>query len=251
VGEIQTLTESGEWRFVPGKLNPADEATRSVIEEEGISQRWLNGPEFLFQPESEWPKDLPWIAVPDEIRTCRTYAAQLATDVSDWSDIPLNQSNISEFFKLEGPSYQLIERCQKESFYEEINCLKKRKAIRSTSHLFQLSPFLGPDNLLRLGGRIGHATLPYDSIHPPIPPSKHPLTEKLIAVLHEQTHHAGTNFLLAKINREEDTANLFNVHSRERCFCWSAYGRFTSLSFGLLLSAIYSCRHRLFRTIGD
>jgi hypothetical protein len=201
VGEIQTLTEPEEWRFVPGKLNPADEATRSVIEEEGLSQRWLNGPEFLFQPESEWPQDLPWIAVPDEMRTCRTYAAQLATDVSDWSDIPLNQSNISEFLKLEGPSYQLIERCQKESFYEEINCLKKGKAIRSTSHLLQLSPFLGPDNLLRLGGRIGHAKLPYDSIHPPILPSKHPLTERLIAVLHEHTHHAGTNFLLAKINQ--------------------------------------------------
>jgi hypothetical protein len=72
VGEIQMLTEPEEWRFVPGKLNPADEATRSVIEEEGLSQRWLKGPEFLFQPESEWPKDLPWIPVPDEMRACRT-----------------------------------------------------------------------------------------------------------------------------------------------------------------------------------
>ena len=53
VGEIQMLTEPEEWRFVPGKLNPADEATRSVIEEGGLSQRWLKGPEFLFQPESE------------------------------------------------------------------------------------------------------------------------------------------------------------------------------------------------------
>ena len=64
----------------------------------------------------------------------------------DWSDIPLHQSNISEFLKLESSSHQLIERCQKESFEEELHCLKKGKAIRSTSRLLQLSPFLGSDN---------------------------------------------------------------------------------------------------------
>lgn len=31
IGEIQTLTDSTEWRFVPGKQNPADGATRSEI----------------------------------------------------------------------------------------------------------------------------------------------------------------------------------------------------------------------------
>ena len=31
IGEIQTLTESGEWRFVPGTQNPADWGTRSTL----------------------------------------------------------------------------------------------------------------------------------------------------------------------------------------------------------------------------
>ena len=43
VGEIQTVTEEGEWRFVPGVLNPADAATRSTLEGENFPPVWLNG----------------------------------------------------------------------------------------------------------------------------------------------------------------------------------------------------------------
>jgi hypothetical protein len=70
-----------------------------------------------------------------------------------------------------------------------------------SSHLLQLRPFLGPENLLRLGGRTGHAKLPFNAIHPPILPSKHPLTEKLIQILHDDLHHVGTDYLFAKINQ--------------------------------------------------
>ena len=201
VGEIQTLTEPEEWRFVPGKLNPADEATRSVIEEESLSVRWLNGPEFLLQPKENWPKDLPWIAVSEEMRTSKTYISRLEQSVSDWSYIPLDRSNLSSFLKLEGSFQELVERCQKENFSEDIQRLKNGKSLHSSSHLLQLRPFLGPDNLLRVGGRTGHAKLPYDTIHPPILPSKHPLTEKLIEILHEDLHHVGTDYLLAKVNQ--------------------------------------------------
>jgi hypothetical protein len=100
VGEIQTITEPEEWRFVPGKMNPADEATRSVIEEEGLSARWLNGPEFLLQPKENWPKDLPWIAVSEEMRTSKVYTSRLEQSVSDWSNLPLDRSNLSSFLKL-------------------------------------------------------------------------------------------------------------------------------------------------------
>lgn len=53
VGEIQTLTEPEEWRFIPGRLNPADEAMRSSIEEEALSARWWDG---LDQTSSGCPR---------------------------------------------------------------------------------------------------------------------------------------------------------------------------------------------------
>lgn len=59
VGEIQVLTEPSEWRFVPGRLNPADGATRSELECEAIRPDWLEGPSFLHGPEDQWPPDLP------------------------------------------------------------------------------------------------------------------------------------------------------------------------------------------------
>jgi hypothetical protein len=43
IGEIQTLTEADEWRFVPEKFNPADAATRSQLEAEAIPYGWLDG----------------------------------------------------------------------------------------------------------------------------------------------------------------------------------------------------------------
>jgi hypothetical protein len=58
IGEIQTLTEPHEWRFVPGRLNPADAATRSQMEEEEIPSLWLDGPAFLHEEDPAWPKGL-------------------------------------------------------------------------------------------------------------------------------------------------------------------------------------------------
>ena len=47
-GEIQTLKESGEWRFVPGTQNPADWATGSTLSGDlMISPDWIEGPKFF------------------------------------------------------------------------------------------------------------------------------------------------------------------------------------------------------------
>ena len=57
VGEIQTLTESNEWLFLPGWLNPADVATGSILEEDALPSKWWEQPDFLCRPEEESPKD--------------------------------------------------------------------------------------------------------------------------------------------------------------------------------------------------
>jgi hypothetical protein len=51
--------------------------------------------------------------------------------------------------------------------------------------------------VLRLGGRLGRAKLPYDVLHPPILSGKHPLARLIIRAFHESMHHFGTDFVLA------------------------------------------------------
>ncbi|XP_066933479.1 uncharacterized protein [Clytia hemisphaerica] len=55
ISEIREHSEVSQWKFVPGKTNPSDLATR----EEGLKavedDVWLNGPAYLRLPESEWP----------------------------------------------------------------------------------------------------------------------------------------------------------------------------------------------------
>lgn len=59
IGEIQTLTEAEERRFVPGVLNPDDAATLSTLEGDVFPSTWLAWPYVLLRSEAESPVDLP------------------------------------------------------------------------------------------------------------------------------------------------------------------------------------------------
>ena len=43
VGELQTITEADEWRFLPGRLNPVDAATQSTLDGDIFSEIWWSG----------------------------------------------------------------------------------------------------------------------------------------------------------------------------------------------------------------
>ena len=87
-----------------------------------------------------------------------------------------------------------------EAFTKELRCLQKNQSLPSNSNLLGLAPILGSDGLLRLGGRAGRAKLPYEQLHPPLLPGKHPLTTKIIRAFHQYLKHVGTHFLLTYAN---------------------------------------------------
>ncbi|KAK3752266.1 hypothetical protein QZH41_002643 [Actinostola sp. cb2023] len=54
VAEIQETVCVEDFHYIRSKSNPADALTRGIKPEH--LESWLNGPDFLLQPESQWPK---------------------------------------------------------------------------------------------------------------------------------------------------------------------------------------------------
>ena len=56
VAEIREVTSPDQWRHCPGKVNPADDASRGLSPQKLSNQyRWWRGPDFLWEKEDCWP----------------------------------------------------------------------------------------------------------------------------------------------------------------------------------------------------
>ncbi|XP_039258067.2 uncharacterized protein LOC120334628 [Styela clava] len=55
---IEQNCDISNWRYVPTKLNPADDGSRGVSVDRFLNRdRWLRGPDFLWLDERDWPID--------------------------------------------------------------------------------------------------------------------------------------------------------------------------------------------------
>lgn len=67
VQEIQHEVPRSQWRFCPGNQNPADLVTWGISAVQlRESSLWWNGPHWLQQPSSHWPKCEVQSSFPDE-----------------------------------------------------------------------------------------------------------------------------------------------------------------------------------------
>ena len=56
VQRIKERTTQDQWHYVDTKSNPADDASRGIRMQELVDgSRWIHGPNFLWQSESQWP----------------------------------------------------------------------------------------------------------------------------------------------------------------------------------------------------
>ena len=80
--------------------------------------------------------------------------------------------------------------------------MESERQLNPKSSLLSLHPFIGENGLVRVGGRLKNALIPYSQKFPIILPSKHKLTELIIRDAHHKQLHAGTTALLATLREK-------------------------------------------------
>ena len=85
---------------------------------------------------------------------------------------------------------ELLRQEQRRAFPDEWRALMKGKRVPRNSRVYNLSPFVDKDGLLRVGGRLEMSDLQYEEKHPVLLPRSH-LTELLVREQHLLLRHAG------------------------------------------------------------
>ena len=236
VAKIQQVSNAPQWRYVSTKENPSDLSTRGMkIDDLATSKLWWEGPSFLTEDQSTWPKNIAEqptdiakaeekstnsmnflvreLKLDDESRLqpTRFSSMQRLVHVTAWvsrfvdncrktRDVrTLGELTVDE---LSDSEYSVISMLQAIHFSSEIAALKTTKPISNSSTLVDLQPFVDDDGLLRANTRLKHADyLSYDARHPIILPRRAWVTKLIVRSYHEQDGHAmGTNHTLALIS---------------------------------------------------
>ncbi|KMQ91466.1 transposon polyprotein [Lasius niger] len=190
VAAIQELVPAQHWRHVPTSENPADLATRGITPNELSShQLWWMGPSWLEASSSSWPPDDR--SSPEESEESRTYATATHQQAEE-NELLLRFSSLSRLIRvsafclrflrgrersrtshlsaleLKNCLLRWLQIAQRQDFESEVEALSRGEQVQRRSPLSALRPFLGPDGLIRVGGRLQHSTLTYEERHPVI-----------------------------------------------------------------------------------
>lgn len=84
VQHIRDRSSPGDWFHVPGKENPADEASRGLTAKELLqSDRWFTGPKFLWQQDPLPQQSQPvYTLLPSDVEVRKDSASTLATKIN-------------------------------------------------------------------------------------------------------------------------------------------------------------------------
>jgi len=225
--QIHELTSPDIWHHVPTQQNPVDCASRGLFPSELVDHPlWWTGPAFLVESPENWPSVVPrsdntGAHVSTEARKCTVLQIKTTCSITDvlhrFSSfdkilhivaycLRFSKSRPSAFTQIVNASERerallgLVYSVQQTSYSEDISSLKN--GLRCSPAIRKLDPFIDESGLLRVGGRLTNADLPYSHKHPLLLPCQHRLTLLLIDYHHQRLKHPGCVSLQAHLQRE-------------------------------------------------
>ena len=233
VAQIMDLIPPDRWRHVTSEDNPADCASRGMYPSEILNHKlWWSGPEWLKLNQERWPKQSEVKSVSSSEEADELCSATCTALVQSSPLIPFDRFSIfTRLVRVTAWMIRFIANCQSrkhntqvhngtlsvqelshatrywikvaqnESWTSEINALKKGSRLKQTSRILCLNPFIDESGILRVGGRQENARLSFDTRHPIILPSNHPLVKLLIRSEHLRLLHAGHLLTSASLSR--------------------------------------------------
>ncbi|XP_039435934.2 uncharacterized protein LOC120417801 [Culex pipiens pallens] len=211
VSEIQRLTENFFWHYIPSEENPADLISRGVRPKKLMtSKKWWRGP----------PRT-PVVETGDELEIPDEELPEMRAGVALAMTVPVERFPMFDK-ETRAATLVIVRLVQRETFQPEILALMD--GAETKHRLCGLNAFLdSEDGILRVGGRIKRAVIPYDSRHQMLLPAKHPITEALVRELHLDNLHIGQKGLLAIVRQRYWPLNVKNtirkvIRNCVRCF---------------------------------
>ncbi|XP_055589038.1 uncharacterized protein LOC129741339 [Uranotaenia lowii] len=240
INEILSFSNIQQWKWVPTRLNVADEATKWG---KGpcflVESRWFNAPEFLYDAEEDWPydKQISKGETNEELRPGLVAVHTIVEPVEPLFDV-FRFSKWERMLRCIGYVCIFIVNCRRQakknpridlnseclieaerviwktaqitSFSDEIAVLmynKKddvtiTKKLSKSSSIASANPFLDEFGVMRLEGRLEAAEwLSYDAKHPVIMPKDNRITFLLLDWYHRNHRHANNETVVNEIRQ--------------------------------------------------
>lgn len=234
VNEIRKLLPVESWKYCPTDSNPADIPSRGMSSSQlAVNTLWLVGPEWLGCHENELNVTAATEHIPEECFTEMTVKNQgtlrsstlfvnargsgigSVVDVSRFSNLQrllrvtayvlrfvknlkavLSRQNEELVFDSD-IAVKEIEEAEQWWILDVQKYLPLNKKFESWKREFGL--FTDPDGILRCGGRLFHADLPYSAKHPILLDANHGFTTLVIRACHERVMHDGVKETLTEL----------------------------------------------------
>ncbi|KAL0154219.1 hypothetical protein M9458_050473 [Cirrhinus mrigala] len=213
VQRIRETTDPRQWYYINTGENPADYASRGLTIEELINSNWLTGPRFLWKKEIDAKRGILELSVGDpEVKAVQVLKTEAVMQVdfqqqlsrfSKWTTVVnviariqrlAKKVKISEPLSVEErrrASFTLVRLAQQDAFKEELHVLSQESGKLPCNHpLYQLDPFI-QDGIMRVGGRLRKASVPFELRHPAILPKDSVIIRLILVHYHQKIQHQG------------------------------------------------------------